>query len=154
MDRLLARFQALAAAAAVAGLLLGFLASIGLRLFPPLAPAGFGAVAVVLAALGAGGGVATVLRAREIDRRRWEVVEDPLITSGEREYAHKEAERERRWAGTVFLTAPIALAYWSAYQVSAGSGFGTGPLLAFVPLGGYLAGLVGAHLWRRRDRPE
>ena len=57
-------------------------------------------------------------RAREIDRERWEVVDDPLLTSGEREYAHKEAERERRWAGTVFLTAPVALAYWTAYQVT------------------------------------
>lgn len=154
MDRLLERCQTAAGAAAVTGLVLGFLASIGLRLLPPLSPPGFWAVAVLLLVAGAGGGGATVLRARAIDRRRWEVVEDPLITSGEREYAHKEAERERRWAGTVFLTTPIALAYWAAYQVAAGPVFGARPLLAFVPLAGYLVGLAAIHLSRRRERPE
>lgn len=151
MPRRLERLQTAASAAAVTGLVLGFFASIGLRLFPVLSPAGLWVVAVLLLAVGAGGGFATVARAREIDRRRWELVEDPLITSGEREYAHKEAERERRWAGVVFFTAPIALAYWAAYQLSADAALGAPPLLALVPLAGYLAGLLGAH-WRYRKR--
>jgi hypothetical protein len=153
MGRQLERLQTIAAASAVAGLLLGFLASIGLRLFPALDRTGFWIVAVLLLAAGLGGGLATVARARQIDRNRWEVVEDPMLTSGEREYAHKEAERAQRWAGTVFLTAPVALAYWAAYQLSAEVAFAAPPLLAAVPLAGYLAGLVSAHLAQRR-RPE
>lgn len=147
----LERLQTAASVAAVAGLVLGFLASLGLRLLPVLSMAGFWAAAVLLVAAGAGGGLATVARGREIDRRRWELVEDPLMTSGEREYAHKEAERERRWAGIVFFTAPIALAYWAAYQLSADAALGAPPLLALVPLVGYLAGLLAAH-WRYRQR--
>jgi hypothetical protein len=154
MGQRLERLQTLAATSAVAGLLLGFLASIGLRLFPALSAAGFWVVAVLLLAAGVGGGLATVARAREIDRRRWEIVEDPMLTSGEREYAHKEAERARRWAGTAFLTAPVALAYWAAYQVTPEAALGAPPLLAAVPLAGYLAGLVSAHLAQRRARPE
>lgn len=154
MGRPLERLQTFAAIAAVGGLVLGFLASIGLRLFPPLDRTGFWIVAVLLVAAGAGGGVATVVRAREIDRRRWELVEDPLMTSGEREYAHKEAERQRRWAGTVFFTTPVALAYWAAYQLASEAVLGAPPLLAGFPLAGYLAGLAAAHLAQRRGRPE
>lgn len=147
----LERFQTAASVAAVAGLVLGFLASLGLRILPVLSSAGFWVAAVLLVAGGVGGGLATVARGREIDRRRWELVEDPLMTSGEREYAHKEAERERRWAGIVFFTAPIALAYWAAYQLSADAALGAPPLLALVPLVGYLGGLLAAH-WRFRKR--
>jgi hypothetical protein len=154
MGRRLERLQTFAAIAAVAGLVLGFLASVGLRPFPLLGRGGFWIVAVLLAEAGAGGGVATVVRAGEIDRRRWELVEDPLMTSGEREYAHKEAERQRRWAGTVFFTAPVALAYWAAYQLAPEAALGAPPLLAGFPLAGYLAGLVAAHLAQRRGRPE
>lgn len=156
-DVLLGRCQTAAAWIAGAGLLFGFLASIGLRILPALGSAGFWIAAVVLTAAGAGGGLATVARGEAIDRHRWRMVEDPLLTSGEREYAHKEAERERRWAGTVFLTAPVALAYWTAYQVApiadTGSRLGNTPLLALLPLAGYLAGLAFAHLRRRKKSP-
>jgi hypothetical protein len=151
MDRLLQRFQTAAAVAAVAALVLGFLASIGVRPFPPLSRLGLWVVAALLLAIGVAGGLATVARAREIDRRRWEVVEDPLITSGEREYAHKEAERERRWAGVVFFAAPIALGYWAGYQLGADVALAAPPLLAAVPLAGYLAGLLTLQArWHRR----
>lgn len=156
----LRRYQTAAAIAAGAGLFFGFLASIGLRVLPLLGPAGFWIAAALLTGAGAAGGWATVARGREIDHHRWQVVDDPFLTSGEREYAHKEAERERRWAGTVFLTAPVALAYWTAYQVApsamgqdGGSGLGNTPLLALLPLAGYLAGLVLAHLRARRQSP-
>lgn len=157
---LLRRCQTAAAVAAGAGLLFGFLASIGLHILPLLGTAGFWIAALLLGLTGAAGGLATVARGREIDRHRWEVVDDPHLTSGEREYAHKDAERERRWAGTVFLTAPVALAYWTAYQVApsavesaGGSRLGNTPLLALLPLAGYLAGLVIAHLRARRQSP-
>lgn len=148
----LQRLQSAAGATAGGALVLGFLASVGLRFFPALSTAGLWVVAVLLLAAGVVGGAATVARGEEIDRRRWELVEDPLITSGEREYAHKEAERERRWAGIVFFTAPVALAYCAAGHLHAGAGIGASPLLALVPIAGYLAGLIGAHV--RQDRPE
>ena len=148
---MLERLQTVAAVLAVAALGLGFLASIGGHLLPLLGRPGLWVSAVALLAYGIFGGIATVLRAREIDRRRWEAVEDPLITSGEREYAHKEAERERRWAGTVFFASPIALSYWAAYQLAPDAGLGAPPLLAVVPLGGYLAGLLATYA-RQRSR--
>jgi len=144
--------QTAAAAVAVAALVLGFLASIGLRLVPALTEAAFWPLSALLALLGLGGGILTVVRGREIDRVRWELVESPLMTSGEREYAHKEAELQRRWAGTVFFAAPVALSYWAAYQLQAGTGQIASPLVALFPLSGYLVGLLGAH-WRWRERP-
>ena len=153
MPRLLERLQPVAAGAAVAGLAVGFLASIGLEIFPPLARGGFWTVVGLLLVMAAGGGVATVVRAREIDRRRWQVVQDPLITSGEREYAHKEAERERRWAGAVFLAAPIALGYCAAYHLGPGAGPGAAGALALLPFAGYLAGFLAAHALLRRRPP-
>ncbi len=147
---MLERLQTVAVVAAVGGLALGFLASLGVHVTPLLSRTGLWLTAAALLAAGLLGGVATVLRAREIDRRRWEVVEDPLLTSGEREYAHKEAERERRWAGTVFFTSPIALGYWAAYQLGPDAGLAAPPLLAVVPLGGYLAGLLATYARLRK----
>lgn len=144
--------QSVAAAVAVTALLLGFLASIGLTLVPALTQGAFWPVSVLLTLCGLAGGALTVARGKEIDRVRWELVEDPLITSAEREYAHKEAEHQRRWAGTVLFAAPVALSYWAAYLLQAGTGQRASPLLALFPLAGYLTGLAAAH-WRWRDRP-
>jgi hypothetical protein len=144
--------QSAAATVAVASLVLGFFASIGLRLFPSLSPAALWPVLVALALCGAGAGMATVARGHGIDRIRWEVAQDPLVTSAEREHAHREAERERRWAGTVFFVAPVALAYWAAYQLPPGAGIAATGLLALVPIAGYTMGLLAAH-WRWRERP-
>ncbi len=154
MGRRLESLQTVATVVGVAALAVGFLASIGLRLVPVLPAGAFWPLSIVLGLLGLAGGVATVARAETIDRRRWEVADDPLLTSGEREYAHKEAERQRRWAGTVFFAAPVALAYWAAFQLPADGGLGTSPLLALFPLVGYLAGLLGAHWRGRRRSPE
>ena len=151
MERHLATFQTVTAVLGVTALLAGFLASIGLRQLPELTPGSLVVLGPLLLAAGAVGGWATMARGAAIDRVRWEVVEDPLLTSGEREYAHKEAERERRMAGLVFFTAPIALSYWLAYHFSRESLLVAPPLLALFPLVGYLAGLGAAH-WRARRR--
>lgn len=113
----LQRLQTLAAAAAAAFGVLGFLASLDLRLLPLGPPWLDLLLHPLLVAAGAAGAYLAALRGREIDRWRWEMVEDPLITSGEREEAHKEAERQRRHAGTAFLAAPVFLGYWFLYQL-------------------------------------
>jgi len=154
MDRRLQSLQTAATVVAVAALGSGFLASIGVRLLPVLPAASFWPVSVVLGLLGAAGGVATAARGHAIDRHRWQMVDDPLLTSGEREYAHKEAERRRRWAGTVFFATPVALAYWAAFHLPAETAAGHSPLLAVFPLAGYLVGLLGAHWRGRRRSPE
>lgn len=98
---------------------------------------------LLLLAISAGAGVATMRRGVEIDRKRWEIVEDPRITSGEREYAHKEAERQRRWTGTVFALGPLLLGYWVAYQFrSSEVNVLLTDLLGVTPLAGFLAGLI------------
>jgi hypothetical protein len=98
---------------------------------------------------GVAGGLATARRSLEIDRQRWEIVEDPLLTSGEREWAHKEAERQIRWAGTVFLLAPLTLGVWLADHFSGDSTPFSAILLALSPLLGFFLGLLSG----RRSRP-
>lgn len=142
--------QTVAGFAGGAGLVLGLLSSID-ALPIPRGPEG---VAWILHPLffllGVAGGVSAAVRGRQVDRRRWEVLEDPMLTDGERETAHREAERERRWAGTVFFMAPLFLAYWMAYQFGdEDGGFGGGAegslvadLLILPPMIGFLAGLL------------
>jgi hypothetical protein len=108
--------QTAAAGVGIASAVLGFLASVGQRLFPAGDPAYIGIVHLLLAALGAACGVAATLRNVEIERQRWEYAEDPLATKVQREYAHKETEVERRLAGVSFLGCPVLLGYWMAYQ--------------------------------------
>jgi len=142
--------QTVAAFAGGAGLLLGLLSSIDVL---PI-PRGGEWVAWILHPLffllGIAAGIAAAVRGRQVDRRRWELLEDPMLTDGERELAHREAERQRRWAGTVFFMAPLFLAYWMAYQFGGEEGgFGGGEdtsvladLLILPPMVGFLAGLL------------
>lgn len=145
LARRLTRLQQAAGAVAVAGLVLGFLASIDVRLLPPGDPRVAAWLHPLLLVLGIAAGAAAAERGRQIDRRRWEIVEDPLITSGEREYAHKEAERERRVASTVFLLAPVLLGYWLGYQFSGSErpegGSTVAYLLTVTPMVGFVLGL-------------
>ena len=102
---------------AVVSATMGFLTSAGCRMLPEISSSWVGPLHGFLLILGAFAGYLAVGRGREIDRVRWQVAEDPALTSGERDYAHKYAERERRTAVTSFLAAPLMLGYWLAYQV-------------------------------------
>jgi hypothetical protein len=96
-------------------------------------------------------GLAAAARFDEIDRNRWQVVEDPMLTSDERDYAHQYAERERRWAATAFLAAPLMLGYWMAYQLEGGGRRLEAQLLPLTAVVGSVIGFVTARL-RARDR--
>lgn len=100
--------------------------------------------------LSAAAGVVTMLRGVEIDRRRWEIVDEPLLTSGEREHAHKEAERQRRHAGTLLLLGPLMVGFWLSQEYrSAGLGRLATDLLSVAGLFGFFAGI----LYGRRYEP-
>jgi hypothetical protein len=111
-------------------------------------PAWAWALHPLLLAAGAAAGMATLLRGRDIDRRRWEIVEEPRLTKGEREYAHKEAERQRRHSATIFLLGPVLLGYWLAFQFRGQREHFLSDLLILSPLVGYLAGLLGGRRFK------
>jgi len=136
---------------AVVSATLGFLTSAGCRMLPEISSSWVGLLHGLLFVLGAVAGFLAVGRGRDIDRERWRVAEDPTLTSGERDYAHKYAERERRVAVTSFLAAPLMLGYWLAYQV-VGEGQDLAPqLLPATALLGSVVGWIGARL---RESPE
>lgn len=145
----LTRWQSLATTVAIGALVLGFLASIDFRLLPLLPWWLLLAAHPLLAALGVAAGRAAIRRGRELDAERWAVVDEPLATLQEQEYAHKEAERERRVAATVFLGAPVFLGYWGLYQFA-----GAGPGAWALPVTGLLGYLAGFLFENRRGGPE
>lgn len=135
--------------------LLGFLASIDVMLLPRGTPSLAWGLHPLLFLLGAAGGLAGAMRGRQIDAKRWQLVQDDMLTDGERELAHHEAERERRWAGTVFLLGPLFFGYWMAYQVAPPEG---GSMLTFLltvsPMVGFVVGLVaGGKVLGPEERP-
>ncbi|HVS16227.1 MAG TPA: hypothetical protein VMV46_20100 [Thermoanaerobaculia bacterium] len=95
----------------------------------------------VLLAVGFACGGSTVRRAREIEAERWRLVEDATLTRGERLYAHREAERETRIAGSIFLVAAISMGAFAAYVLRVPERIGVADLLILAPLFGFLAGL-------------
>lgn len=136
---------------ATSGALLGFLASIGVHVLPPWPLGAAWAVVPGLALLGFAGGWVTRWRLAMIDFRRWRIVADNRLTTGEREYAHHEAERQRRLAATALLAGPLAIGYWMAYQFVTGEGYSPIQLLPLVPMIGYLVGWFGGR--RTSDPP-
>lgn len=123
------------------------LAALDLSPFPTRAPG----VAIwfhpLVAVLGALAGWFTVVRARELEAERWRVVADPDLTSGERQYAHKEAEREVRSAASGLLVAALAVAVWLAYQLRIPGEITLADFLVLTAALGYLGGL-GLGAWR------
>lgn len=125
---------------------LGFLTSAGCQFAPWLPTDTVALFHVVLLALGGVAGYCACRRGVEIDRERWRIVEEPGMTSGERDYAHKHAERERRSASTAFIAAPLMLGYWLAYQIE-----GEGRALAaqLLPAAALVGAVIGWFVGRR-----
>jgi len=127
---------------AVVSATVGFLASAGCRLAPEIPDSSLGFLHPLLLAIGGVAGYLSVFRGDEIDRERWRVAEDPSLTSGERDYAHRYAERQRRVASTSFLAAPLMLGYWLAYQVEGEGQALVAQLLPVTAVMGSILGLV------------
>lgn len=142
----LERRQRVAFWVAVVSAGLGFVTSAGCPLLPGLPTESLWFLHPALLALGALAGYQSVLRNTEIDRERWRIAEDSTVTSGEREYAHRYAERQRRWSSTSFISAPLMLGYWLAYQVEGGGRGLAAQLLPAVALAGSVVGLMVARL--------
>lgn len=123
------------------------LAALNLSPFPTRMPAVAAWLHPLVAAVGAAAGWLTMVRARELEAERWRVVADPDLTSGERQYAHKEAEREVRSAASGFLVAALAVAVWLAYQLRIPGEITVADLLVLTAALGFLAGL-GFGVWR------
>ncbi len=96
----------------------------------------------LLFAVGGAAGYATIFRHREIERERWQAVADPALTSGERDYAHREAEQQSRRAATWFFLAAIALGGVFAYQLRVRGAPGAADLLSVSPAVGFVLGLL------------
>ncbi len=96
---------------------------------------------VFLLGLGLLGGRLTVLRSQEIEKERWRVLAGEGLTSGEREYAHRHAEQERRGAATAFLLAPTLLGVWLSYQTRIEGRLSAADLLPVIPMLAFLLGL-------------
>ena len=121
---------------------LGLMASTGCSPLPQLPTGAVWLLHPLLLLLGALAGLANVRRADDLDRERWQVAEDPTVSGGEREYAHKHAERERRWAGISFAGGPLMLGYWLAYQSGGSDHRLESHLLPVTGLAGFALGIV------------
>jgi len=143
----LERLQRLSFWVAVISAALGFLTSAGCGLAPDIPDSSVRFLHPLLLILGGIVGYLSVFRSDEIDRERWRIVEDPSLTSGERDYAHRYAERQRRVASTAFLAAPLMLGYWMAYQVES-----EGQALAaqLLPVTALVGSVIGVLVARRR----
>ena len=130
---------------------LGFLTSAGCSFGPEIPPGALGFLHALLFLVGAVAGYLSVFRNQAIDRERWRIAEDPSLTSGERDYAHKYAERQRRWATTSYLAAPLMLGYWLAYQVEGEGQRLMAQLLPVTGLAGSVVGLLVARFRAGRD---
>ncbi|HVR28585.1 MAG TPA: hypothetical protein VMS86_03540 [Thermoanaerobaculia bacterium] len=143
--------QNVAVVVAVVCGVLGFTTATGCRVLPPGDPGAAAWLHPLVLLAGAGSGLLFSLRAREIETERWRVVDDSTITKGEREYAHREAEREKKAAGVAFLMAPLALGFWLASHLR-GERLTAAELLSLTPLLGFLLGMGAARL-ALRGRP-
>ena len=151
---LLERLQTVVTIVGVLCALLGLATSSGCAVFPKGPPEAAWILHPLLLLLGVAAGVVTHLRTRDIDRKRWRIVQDTTLTKGEVEYAHREAESARRISSTVFLGAPLALGFWMAYQFRSEDRRTAADLLVMTPLLGYLLGYFIGQLKIREDPPD
>ena len=103
------------------------------------------------------GGVAGWVASRrmdEIDAERWRVAQDPDLTSGERQYAHRHAESRRRWAALSLLGAPLLIGYCSSSEIEAATDSLAAQLLGITALAGGILGLVLGRRSGPRGAPE
>jgi len=149
----LERVQKVSFWVAVSSATLGFLTSAGCRMVPEIPAEAVKYLHVALILVGAGAGYLAVARGDEVDRERWRIAEDPSLTSGERDYAHRYAERQRRWASTSFIAAPLMLGYWLAYQVEGEGQALAAQLLPVSALMGSMSGWFAARFTARRGDP-
>lgn len=133
---------------AVLAAALGLATSAGFHLVPPGPPAGAWVAHVALFALALVSGGLAALRHREIEGQRWQVAHDRAATKGEREYAHREAASQRRYSATVFLLAPLAVAYWMAYVFETPKAITASDFLLVTPVAGFFLGFfLGGRRW-------
>ncbi|MYA06895.1 MAG: hypothetical protein F4060_03490 [Holophagales bacterium] len=111
------RLQSIAVVWSAVFLGLAILTIVGVQLIPRDIPGLVWVLHVLVAAIGFLSGIAATRRRAEIDVERWKLVEDPDLTSGEREHAHREAESRLRRASAQFLLAGVTLGGWLAYQL-------------------------------------
>jgi len=142
----LERLQRVSFWVAVVSSTLGFLTSAGCELLPNVPSSSLGFLHPFLFVLGGVAGYLSVFRSHEIDRERWRIAEDPSLTSGERDYAHRYAERQRRLASGSFIAAPLMLGYWMAYQVEGGGEALAAQILPVTGLVGSIVGVLVARL--------
>ena len=100
-------------------LVLAILTIVGVQIVPRDVPGLVWALHALVGVIGLLSGIAATRRRAEIDVERWKLVDDPDLTSGEREHAHREAESRLRRASAQFLLAGVTLGGWLAYQLRA-----------------------------------
>ena len=148
------RFQVVAAVATALFFALGLAASI--QLTPRMHPsaAALVAIACLPGGLGGLGGLGVILRKREIDARRWELVQDGALTSGERQIAHRDADQAVRASGRTFFLAAVSSGGWLSYQFRDPEQFTPSDLLILAPVLGFLIGLALSHHFVSTPRPN
>jgi len=138
----LRRLQRLALRVAIVAALLGLATASGCAPGLELSRASLGVLHPLLLLLGGLAGWAASRRMGEIDNERWRIARDPDLTSGERQYAHREAEARRRRAAAALLGAPLLIGYCSAGQIEAARESLAAQLLGVTALAGGIVGLI------------
>jgi hypothetical protein len=145
----LRRLQRLALRVAVAAALLGLATASGCAPGLGLTRSTLGLLHPLFLLLGGLAGWVAALRMGEIDRERWRIARDPDLTSGERQYAHREAEARRRRAAASLLGAPLLIGYCTTGQIDASRESLAAQLLGVTALAG---GILGLAVSRYRER--
>ena len=127
---------------AIAAALLGLATASGCVPGVGLPHAAIAVLHPLLLVLGGVAGWVASRRMGDIDAERWRVAQDPDLTSGQRQYAHRHAESRRRWAALSLLGAPLMIGYCSSGQIDASRDSLAAQLLGITALAGGIVGLV------------